>query len=51
MVFQHFGLLPNRTVLDNISFGLEIEGVPGSRKKKAEETLPRSASRGRATSS
>jgi glycine betaine/proline transport system ATP-binding protein len=41
MVFQHFGLLPHRTVLDNIAFGLEIEGVPvADRKKKAEETLP-----------
>ncbi len=40
MVFQHFGLLPNRTVLDNISFGLEIQGVPSDkRRKSAEETL------------
>jgi len=40
MVFQHFGLLPNRTVLDNISFGLEIQGVPADeRRKSAEETL------------
>ena len=40
MVFQHFGLLPNRTVLDNISFGLEIQGVPtDERRKRAEDTL------------
>ena len=40
MVFQHFGLLPNRTVLDNISFGLEIQGVPTEKRRKAaEETL------------
>ncbi|WP_156723101.1 quaternary amine ABC transporter ATP-binding protein [Streptomyces apocyni] len=27
MVFQHFGLLPHRTVLDNIAYGLEIQGM------------------------
>jgi len=26
MVFQHFGLFPHRTVLENISYGLEIRG-------------------------
>src|SRR5688500_13689824 len=28
MVFQHFGLLAHRTVIDNVAFGLEIQGKP-----------------------
>ena len=27
MVFQHFGLLPHRNVIDNAAYGLEIKGV------------------------
>jgi glycine betaine/proline transport system ATP-binding protein len=27
MVFQHFGLLPHRRIVDNVGFGLEIQGV------------------------
>jgi glycine betaine/proline transport system ATP-binding protein len=27
MVFQHFGLLPHRRVIDNVAYGLEIQGV------------------------
>ena len=28
MVFQHFALLPHRTVVDNVAYGLEIQGIP-----------------------
>jgi glycine betaine/proline transport system ATP-binding protein len=30
MVFQHFGLLAHRRVIDNVAFGLEVQGVPKS---------------------
>jgi glycine betaine/proline transport system ATP-binding protein len=40
MVFQHFGLLPHRRVLDNISYGLEIRGVGrAERAKRATEVV------------
>ena len=38
MVFQHFALLPHRTVLDNVAYGLEIQGMPSAeRDAKARE--------------
>ncbi|PWE01179.1 quaternary amine ABC transporter ATP-binding protein [Marinilabilia rubra] len=40
MVFQHFGLLPHRSVIANTAFGLEIQGVPESESYvKAKEML------------
>jgi len=40
MVFQNFGLLPHRRVLDNIAFGLELRGEPRApRLARAEEML------------
>ncbi|MBL7253954.1 quaternary amine ABC transporter ATP-binding protein [Paractinoplanes lichenicola] len=40
MVFQHFGLLPHRQVLDNVAYGLEIQGVGrAERHRQAAEVL------------
>ena len=39
-VFQHFALFPHRSVLDNVAFGLKMEGVgKRERRKTAMETL------------
>jgi len=43
MVFQNFGLFPQRTIQQNTEYGLEIRGVDKEeRRKKAEEALDNS---------
>lgn len=40
MVFQNFGLFPHRTILENTEYGLEVQGIKQSeRRKKAERAL------------
>lgn len=40
MVFQHYGLLPHRNVLDNVSFGLKLRGIERKdREKRAREVI------------
>src|SRR3954466_15216351 len=39
-VFQHFALFPHRSVLDNVAFGLKMEGMgKGDRRSRAMEAL------------
>ena len=33
MVFQKFGLLPHRTIIDNVGYGLAIQGIKGAELK------------------
>lgn len=37
MVFQHFGLFPHRRIIDNVAYGLEVQGM----KKDARHTRAR----------
>ncbi|WP_246099866.1 quaternary amine ABC transporter ATP-binding protein [Tessaracoccus rhinocerotis] len=40
MVFQHFGLLPHRSVIDNVAYGLEIQGLSRrARLERAREVI------------
>jgi glycine betaine/proline transport system ATP-binding protein len=34
MVFQNFGLMPHRTVLENASYGLEVMGEPADQRRE-----------------
>ncbi|MEX2202545.1 MAG: glycine betaine/L-proline ABC transporter ATP-binding protein [Actinomycetota bacterium] len=40
MVFQHFGLFPHRRIVDNVSYGLEVQGMDrATRTEKAREVI------------
>ena len=40
MVFQHFGLFPHRQVIDNVAYGLEVQGLDrAARHERAQAVL------------
>jgi len=40
MVFQYFGLLPHRSVLDNVAYGLKVRGIAKEKRyAKAQEAI------------
>jgi glycine betaine/proline transport system ATP-binding protein len=42
MIFQHFGLFPHRSVLENAAYGMKVRGIKKEERfKRAEEVLER----------
>ena len=42
MVFQHFGLFPHRRVIDNVAYGLEVQGIDrATRHERALDVIER----------
>lgn len=40
MVFQRFGLMPHRSILDNVAYGLTVQGIPrDERRQRAQRWL------------
>lgn len=39
MVFQHFGLLPHRNVLSNVTYPLEVQGITSAERNRRAENI------------